>query len=154
MKFFLYFFIFVKFVEVEVFEVIPQGGGGYTLVLRKVNSESLLFISIGENEGLSIIRALNKVNLKRPLTYDLMKNIIYKLGAKVEKVTIDKFEKDTYFASIHLRQGNRKIVVDARPSDAINLAIREKVKIYVNEKVFEKMKIDLEKKEEKEGIRL
>ncbi|MEN3044624.1 MAG: bifunctional nuclease family protein [Candidatus Hydrothermales bacterium] len=154
MKFFFSFFILVKLIEVEVFNILPQREGGYTLILRKVNSESLLFISIGENEGLSIIRALNKVNLKRPLTYELMKNIIDKLGAQVEKVTIDRFEEDTYFASIHFKQGNKRIVVDARPSDAINLAIREKVKIYVDEKVFEKMKIDLEKKEEKEGIRL
>ncbi|MEO0254733.1 MAG: bifunctional nuclease family protein [candidate division WOR-3 bacterium] len=152
MNFIFTFFILTKLIEVEVFDLIPQREGGYTLVLKEINSNSLLLISIGESEGISILRELNKMESRRPLTYELVNNIIEKLGAKIEKVTIDKFENETYFATIHLKQGKRKILIDARPSDAINLAIRKKAKIYVEEKVFEKMKIEL--KEEKKEKRI
>ncbi len=147
-------FILTKLIEVEVFDLLPQREGSYTLVLKEINSNSLLLISIGENEGISILRELNKIKSKRPLTYELTNNIIEKLGAKIEKVTIDKFENETYFANIHLKQGKRKILIDSRPSDAINLAIRKKVKIYVDEKVFEKMKIELKEEKKKEGFKI
>ena len=147
-------FILSKLIEVEVFDLIPQRENGYALVLKEINSNSLLLISIGENEGVSILRELNKMESKRPLTYELINNIIEKLGAKIEKVTIDKFENETFYANIHLKQGNRKIMIDSRPSDAINLAIRKKVKIYVEEKIFEKMKIELKEEEKKKEFKL
>lgn len=154
MKPFFIFLLLTKLIEVEVFDLLPQKEGGYALVLKKVNSNSLLLISIGESEGISILRELKKIKTLRPLTYELTNTIIEKLGAKIEKVTIDKFENETYFASIHLKTGNKKIKVDARPSDAINLAIRKKAKIYVEEKVFEKMKIELKEEKKKEEFKI
>ncbi|MEO0259861.1 MAG: bifunctional nuclease family protein, partial [candidate division WOR-3 bacterium] len=126
----------------------------FLLVLKKIDSEEYLPISIGDNEGLSILRKLQEVPFPRPMTYELINKIIKELGGEVEKITIDKLKDGIFYATIHLNQGKKKILIDSRPSDAINIAIRNKVKIFVEENVFKEMKIDIKKEKKKEGLKI
>jgi len=154
MKIFILFYLITKLIEVEISNLIPQEEGGFLLVLKKVDSEEILPISIGDNEGISILRELHKTPMPRPMTYELLNKIIKELGGKIEKITIDKLQDGIFYATIHIKQGNRKIKIDSRPSDAINIAIRKGVKIFVEEKVFDKMKIEIKKEKVKEGLKI
>jgi len=154
MKIFILFYLITKLLEVEISNLIPQEEGGFLLVLKKVDSEEILPIAIGDNEGISILRELHKTPMPRPMTYELLNKIIKELGGKIEKITIDKLQNGIFYATIHIKQGNRKIKIDSRPSDAINVAIREKVKIFVEEKVFNEMKIEIKKEKKKEGLKI
>ncbi len=154
MKIFILLYLIGKLFEVEIANILPQKEGGFLLVLKKIDSEEYLPISIGDNEGLSILRELQEVSFPRPMTYELINKIIKELGGEVEKITIDKLKDGIFYATIHLNQGKKKILIDSRPSDAINIAIRNKVKIFVEENVFKEMKIDIKKEKKKEGLKI
>lgn len=155
MKSLLIFYLFTKLLEVQVFDVIPQKEGGFLLILKQVDSENYLPIGIGDNEGISIIREIQKIETPRPMTYELTNTIIEKLGAEIEKVIVDKVENGIFYAKIHLKQGRKKIIVDSRPSDAVNIAVRKKVKIFVEKEVFDKMGVQMEgERKKKEGIKI
>jgi len=154
MKIFILLYLIGKLFEVEIANILPQKEGGFLLVLKKIDSEEYLPISIGDNEGLSILRKLQEVSFPRPMTYELINKIIKELGGEVEKITIDKLKDGIFYATIHLNQGKKKILIDSRPSDAINIAIRNKVKIFVEENVFKEMKIDIKKEKKKEGLKI
>lgn len=120
----------------------------------KDNEEVFLPIWIGIFEADSIVRQLQGVEPPRPMTYELTKNIIESLGGKLEKVVINDLRDSTYYAEIYIIQGGNLIVIDSRPSDAINLAIRFEVPIFVEEAVLEKSKVPKpEEDEEKEKLR-
>ena len=120
----------------------------------KENEETLLPIWIGLFEADSIVRELQKIEPPRPMTYELLKNIIESLSGKVEKVVITDLRDSTYYAEIYITQGVNTIVVDSRPSDAINLAIRTGVPIFVNPEVLEKSKVPKpEEEEEKKKLK-
>lgn len=154
MKIFILLYLTSKLFEVQIANIIPQKEGGFLLILKKVDSEEYLPISIGDNEGVSILRELREVHFPRPMTYELINKIIKELGGKIEKVTIDKVENGIFYATIHLKQEKKKILIDSRPSDAINIAIREKIKIFVEESVFKEMKIEIQKGKRKEGLKI
>ncbi len=120
----------------------------------KDNEEVLLPIWIGIFEADSIVRQLQGVEPPRPMTYELTKSIIESLGGRLEKVVINDLKDSTYYAEIYITQGSNLIVVDSRPSDAINLAIRFEVPIFVEEVVLEKSKVPKpEEDEEKEKLK-
>ena len=120
----------------------------------KENEETLLPIWIGLFEADSIVRELQKIEPPRPMTYELLKNIIESLSGKVEKVVITDLRDSTYYAEIYITQGVNTIVVDSRPSDAINVAIRTGAPIFVNPDVLEKSKVPKpEEEEEKEKLK-
>lgn len=156
MKTLVIFYLFAKALEVQVFDVLPQKEGGFLLLLKQIDSENYLPIGIGDNEGISIIRELQDIETPRPMTYELTNRIIENLGAEIDKIVIDKIEDGIFYAKIHLKQGRKKIVIDSRPSDAINIAIRKKVRIFVEKKVFDKMGIEMEKekKKKKGGLKI
>ncbi len=123
----------------------------------KDNEELMLPIWIGLFEADSIVRELQKVEPPRPMTYELLKNVIESLSGRVEKIVISDLKDSTYFAEIYVTQGSNSIVIDSRPSDAINLALRTNVPIYVNPEVLEKSKVpkpeeDIEKKKLREWL--
>ncbi|MDW8096469.1 MAG: bifunctional nuclease family protein, partial [Aquificaceae bacterium] len=124
------------------------------VVLRgKDNEEILLPIWIGVFEADSIVRQLQKVEPPRPMTYELTKNLMEGMGARLEKVVINDLRDSTYYAELHIIHGNNLIVVDSRPSDAINLALRFEVPVFVEEEVLEKSKVPRpEEDEEKEKL--
>ncbi len=127
------------------------------MLKSKDNEEVMLPIWIGLFEADSIVRELQKVEPPRPMTYELLKSAIESLSGKLERIVITDLKDGTYYAEIHIAQGSNLIIIDSRPSDAINLALRANVPIYVNPEVLEKSKVpkpeeDAEKEKLKEWL--
>jgi bifunctional DNase/RNase len=127
-------------IEVELSRIIiDEGSNQQVIVLKEKNGEHTLPIVIGIVEIMAIDRRLKGKTTIRPLTHDLLGNIIEALGAKVEKVVISDLRNHTYFATIHLNINGKNVKVDSRPSDAIAVGIATNVPIYVAEHVFDNM---------------
>ena len=120
----------------------------------KDDEETVLPIWIGIFEADSILRELQKVEPPRPMTYELMKNVIIQMGGVVDKGVINDLRDSTYYAEVHVLQGNNLLIIDSRPSDAINIALRFSAPIFVEESVLEKSKVPKpEEDEEKKKLR-
>jgi hypothetical protein len=127
-------------IEVELSRIIiDETSDQQVIVLKEKAGERSLPIVIGIVEIMAIDRRLKGKTTIRPLTHDLLGNIIEALGAKVEKVVISDLRNHTYFATIHLNINGKNVKVDSRPSDAIAVGIATNVPIYVAEHVFESM---------------
>lgn len=111
------------------------------VVLREVGGERFLPIWIGPFEADAITIELQGVDVARPLTHDLLKSMIYLLGAEVERIVINDLSNDTFYARIVLDVDGEDIEVDSRPSDAIALAVRCSVSILVADHVMDKASI-------------
>ena len=111
-------------------------GGQCVLVLEETDGPRLLPVWIGLYEGGSIGMALAGQKFPRPLTHDLFLDAVGKLGAAVERVVITELKESTFFAEIHIRRNGTPLVIDARPSDSIALAVRQNCPIFVDEEVF------------------
>ena len=111
--------------------------GRALVVLADDKAEQLLHIWIGPFEAHAIARVLKDEPFERPLTHDLLSSVIAETGYTVEQVTITKLENNTYFAEVSLANSTTATQIDARPSDAIALALRAGAPIYVNEEVLE-----------------
>jgi len=110
----------------------------YILLLKEVNGSDTLPIWIGKPEADSIALALGKIVTPRPLTHDLIKNVITGVKMKVTKVVITEIVDNTYYAGIYIDKGDGlEIPIDSRPSDAIAVAIRINAPIFVDESVIE-----------------
>ncbi|MCX6030832.1 MAG: bifunctional nuclease family protein [Chloroflexi bacterium] len=107
------------------------------VVLRAGDSTPFLPIWIGPFEADAIIMELQGVEVARPLTHDLLKNAMEKLGAEIERVAITKLRDDTFYAELIVLVNGRRMAIDSRPSDAIALAVRAHVPIYVSDDVLE-----------------
>lgn len=104
--------------------------------LKEVDGERKFTIVIGSNEALAIDRRLKGSPTPRPMTHDLLANIIEEMGGAIEKIEINDLQQGTFYAKIHIRQDGRSIEVDSRPSDAIALGIATTVPIFVAEHVL------------------
>jgi bifunctional DNase/RNase len=103
-------------------------------------------IWIGLIEASAIATELEKIQLARPMTHDLMRNILGELDVEVSRVEVNDLADNTFYAKIFLKYGSEEIIMDARPSDAIALALRTSSPIFVDRKVMEKSRrIDLSK---------
>lgn len=116
--------------------------GMYILLLNQVDGNATLPIWIGKPEADSIALALGKVATPRPLTHDLIKNIFDKLNVKVTNIVITQIIDNTYYAVIYAIDEHGEIAIDSRPSDAVAVAVRIQVPIYVDEDVLEARKAD------------
>jgi bifunctional DNase/RNase len=105
----------------------PASGGAYALILREVNGNRRLPIIIGASEAQSIALEMEGIKPPRPLTHDLMKNIIAAFGAELTDIVIDDLRDGTFYAKLNIDSQ----MIDSRPSDAIALAVRYGVQIYV-----------------------
>jgi bifunctional DNase/RNase len=106
------------------------------MVLEEINGPRLLPIWIGLYEGGAIGMALSGQQFPRPLTHDLFMVVMQQLNAKVKSVTITELKDSTFFAEVCLQNGTKDIVIDARPSDSVALAVRANCPILVTEQVF------------------
>src|ERR1700712_675463 len=106
------------------------------VVLKDVASDLVLPIWVGVFEANAIALELEKSAMPRPMTHDLLRNITKGLGAKVSKVVVSDLRDDTFYATIWMLQAGETITIDARPSDAIALALRWDCPIYVATKVL------------------
>jgi bifunctional DNase/RNase len=111
--------------------------GSPIVVLHDKENRRALPIWIGSAEASSIIRKIENLSVSRPMTHDLIIDIIKKTGYEISKVEINDVEKETYYATIYLKNEKDEVIeVDSRPSDAIAIAIRVDAPIFVNAKVL------------------
>ncbi len=116
----------------------PSVGGAYALLLKESFGSRRLPIIIGGFEAQAIASALENITPPRPMTHDLLKNVIGELGASVVEVFIDELVENTFYAKLVLDIAGITTSVDARPSDAIALAVRTGADIYINETVMDR----------------
>jgi uncharacterized protein len=112
------------------------------VVLKDVASETVMPIWVGIFEAKAILIEIEKVAAPRPMTHDLTRNLIQSLNAQLDRVVITELKDDTFLAVLWLRQGDEPLTVDARPSDAIALALRADCPIYVSEQVLQTAKLN------------
>jgi bifunctional DNase/RNase len=112
------------------------------VVLKDVASDAVLPIWVGIFEANAIQVEIEKLVALRPMTHDLAKNLIHYMNGKLERVVITELKNDTFFAALWLSHGGEPMVVDARPSDAIALALRADCPIYVAEPVLAVAKLN------------
>ena len=111
------------------------------VVLKDVGSETVLPIWVGIFEANAIALEIEKVTTPRPMTHDLMKNLILGLDTRVHKVVVSELKEDTFFAVIWMEREGKVISIDSRPSDALALALRLDCPIYVDEEVLKTSKL-------------
>lgn len=120
------------------------------VILKDSKNERTLPIWIGFMEASSIAMELEKTPRIRPITHDLVKNLIEKLGFHVSRIEVTDLRDDTFYACMHIKKDNEEYILDARPSDAIAIALRTDSPIFVNEGVLEKSKsIEIDEDKEK-----
>ncbi len=125
-------------VEAELSRIIiNEMSDQQIIVLKEKNGERSFPIVIGIVEIFAIDRRLKGIKPARPMTHDLLANIIDELGAKIEKIVINDLRHHVFFARIHLSLNNHSIVIDSRPSDAIALCAATNAPIFVADHVFE-----------------
>ncbi len=106
------------------------------VVLKDVNGSSILPIWVGVYEANAIALEIEKSAPQRPMTHDLLRNLIAQIGATVDRIVVTDLIENTFFAVIEMTHDGKRVVLDARPSDAIALALRVDCPIFVNEEVI------------------
>ena len=109
------------------------------IVLKERGGDRAFPIVIGMNEILALDRRLKNIELPRPMTHDLLENVINEMGGSVEKVVVTDLKDHTFYALLHIEVDGDVIQVDTRPSDAIALCAGVGAPIFVHERVFAKM---------------
>jgi len=107
------------------------------VVLRDLDEKLFLPIWVGVFEANAIALQLEQVTTPRPMTHDLLRNVLGEMNASVTKIVISELRDSTFFALIHLASGERTLQIDARPSDAIALALRTGSPIFVEQSVLD-----------------
>lgn len=123
--------------EARIFSLV-QELGQCIVVVEEVDGPHLVPIWIGIFEGSAIAAQLIGEKFPRPMTHDLMMNIIKDMGATIDRVTITDLKDNSYYAEIAVKQNGKAWVIDSRPSDAMALAVRAQCPIFIEERVLEK----------------
>jgi bifunctional DNase/RNase len=117
--------------------IIDEQSDQQVIVIRERNGTRSFPIVIGIVEILAIDRRLKGITPPRPMTHDLLGDVIEGLGARIERIVINDLRHHTFYARIHLSLNGKSVEIDSRPSDAIALGVARQVPIYVAEHVFE-----------------
>ncbi len=132
-------------IEVTVKNILffaQKASPGYTLFLQPVGEDSRsLPIVVGQYEAQAIALALEQVQMERPMTHDLLSNVIQSLTDGLESVLINEIREGTFYAQLMVRDGEALEAVDARPSDAIALALRARAPIRVSKALFDEVSV-------------
>lgn len=125
-------------IEMKVMGIaIDTASGSPIIVLNDKENRKALPIWIGSAEASAIIRKIENIKVIRPMTHDLIIDVIKKTGYNVDRIEINDVEKDTYYSTIYLsKEGEEDVTIDSRPSDAIAVAIRVDAPIFVSSKVL------------------
>jgi bifunctional DNase/RNase len=115
---------------------LDSATNSYVVVLQERGGTRLLPIWIGQPEAESIVRHMHSVKNVRPLTHDLVRNLILGMGAQLRRVQITRVEKSTYFAELHIQRDDSLVHIDARPSDSIAIALRLGSPIFAAEELL------------------
>lgn len=122
------------------------------VILKDTDEKNVLPVWIGVLEASSIASELEKVQFSRPMTHDLVKEILKNINATITKIEVVDLKENVYYATIHMSTASGSFVLDSRPSDAIALALRMGSPIFVDTKVLDKSKsIDLRSEGKKDG---
>ncbi len=127
----------------EIWTVAKTDQGNAVLV-RPVEGDKAVPILIGPLEAQNILLGLGEVEVPRPLTHDLMLRLLSELGATLERIDIHSLAEGTFFSNILLRLGTKTLEIDARPSDALALAVRTDCPIFLESELVEEAGISLE----------
>ena len=139
---------------------IQMSVGGLTLdpvtktpivILKDTDNKLNLPIWIGLLEATAMATEIEGIKMARPMTHDLLKNILGEVGCSVESVEITELKENTYYALVNLKVADRQLVIDSRPSDAIALALRTKSPIFVAKAVLEASSVLQQNEEGKEA---
>ena len=114
------------------------------VTISPIGSEKILPIWIGHYEAWAIGMEISGIVSKRPLTHDLMLSVIKAMGGEVEKIEITGLKDQTFFAEISVKMNGEVIIIDARPSDSLALALKAKAPIFVNEELYNLKKEDMQ----------
>jgi len=128
-------------VPVELTRIlITEMGMQQVIFLREKKASGRVFpIMIGTTEALAIDRRIKGVPTPRPMTHDLLADVIGAMGGTIEKIVVDDMREGTFIATIHIRQGGRLVAVDSRPSDAIALGVAFDTPLFVADHVIEEV---------------
>ena len=121
------------------------------VVLNDLDNRKALPIWIGSAEASAIIRCIEGLVVARPMTHDLIANLIEKIGYKLDKIEINDVEKETYYATLFLSKDGETIEIDARPSDAIAVAMRCEAPIFVTANVLMNGSVSTDTAKDEEG---
>jgi len=141
-------------------DTIQMSVGGLTLdpvtktpivILKDTENKLNLPIWIGLLEATAMATEIEGIKMARPMTHDLLKNILGEVGCSVDSVEITELKENTYYAMVHLKLSGRDLLIDSRPSDAIALALRTKSPIYVAKAVLEASSVLQQNEEGKEA---
>ncbi|MCS6902900.1 MAG: bifunctional nuclease family protein [Candidatus Bipolaricaulota bacterium] len=135
-------------VEVKALVMDPQQQMP-VLLLREPQSERVVPVWIGHPEATAIAIVLQNREFPRPLTHDLLRATLKTLGAELEMIVIDSIQDSTYYATLHVRDSQKQShQIDARPSDAIAIALRTGSPIYISEEIFQIAAVEMPSGEE------
>lgn len=124
-------------IEMKVMGIaLDTRSGSPIVVLHDLDNRRALPIWIGSAEASAIIRKIEKLSVTRPMTHDLIIDIIKKTGFEITKIEINNVEEETYYATIFLNKDDEELIIDSRPSDAIAVAMRADAPIYVTANVL------------------
>jgi bifunctional DNase/RNase len=133
----------MQLVEVEIMRLgLDRTSNSYVVILREKGGDRILPIWIGQPEAESIVIEMHKMHRERPLTHDLCKHIITHLGATLRHVHITRVVSRTYYAELHLASRDGSVVIDARPSDSIAIALRFSAPIFALESLLSEALIE------------
>jgi bifunctional DNase/RNase len=125
-------------IEVKIRALMMDPNSGTPIIILKdVNSDTMLPIWVGAYEANAIALEIEKIAPQRPMTHDLLRNLIVEMGASVERVVVTELRDNTFFAVIEMRSSDGSpMMLDSRPSDAIALALRADCPIFVDMEVI------------------
>lgn len=124
--------------------------GTYGLVLSEENGNRRFSVMIGEPEAQSIALKMNNKKSPRPLTHDLINSILNSFDAILEKVVIYDMVNDVFFSELHIVKDNKPVIIDARTSDAVALAVRSDCPIFIKSEILEIVGTEVEPPEQEE----
>ncbi len=138
-------------VRLTAVRVDLQSNTPVVLLEEKDGSGRSLPIFIGAPEATAIAFAIQGVEVPRPMTHDLLRDVVAALGARVLRVVVTEVRESTYYAEIHLQQGEQRVVISSRPSDAIALAARTEAPLYVADDLMEFAGVVIDPEEDADG---
>jgi bifunctional DNase/RNase len=118
--------------------VINEQSPEQVIVLREIGGKRQFPIVIGIFEAWAIDRKVKEIDMPRPMTHDLLANAIEELGGRLERVLVNALDGNTFYAQLIIQQDGRSVSIDCRPSDAVALAVRVGVPMFVDREVFDK----------------
>jgi len=134
-------------IEMVVHSIGQDPAKNMVVILREREGKRALPIVVGQFEAQAIYFQLRGIALQRPMTHDLTRNILEELDVQITRVTVCDLRENIYYALVTLLANGVEQDVDARPSDAIALALRAGCPIYISEKVAEEATVDLDESE-------